>query len=286
MNPLQTLLDSLGAEWQSLVQALPRFGLAALVLVLAYLLGGLVGRALDHVLSRGSFTSTHRSFFRRLARWLVLLVGVSVALDVLGLSGVATGLLAGGGLTAVVLGFAFRGIGENLLAGVFLAFSRPFDVDDLIESGDFQGNVKAIELRYTHIRTFDGWDVFVPNAKIFNEPLVNYTRDDLLRHTFKLGIDFRDDVAAACAVIKRTLDETHGVLDRPKSAARASRFADNWLEIEVTYWVRAAPDAPPVLDVRSSVIDRCRSALLDAGVTLSGEVSSNLHVTVDAPPSA
>jgi small-conductance mechanosensitive channel len=64
--------------------------------------------------------------------WGVGLLGFALALNLVGLRAVASGLQAGGGITAVVLGFAFREIGENLLAGFLLAFSRPFKVNDII----------------------------------------------------------------------------------------------------------------------------------------------------------
>ena len=99
-----------------------------------------------------------------LSLWIAAFVGALLALKVMGFEGVAAGMLAGGGATAIVFGFAFRQIGENLLAGLFLVFSRPFRIGDLIQSGGLpEGTVEALDLRNTHIRTTDGRDIFIPN---------------------------------------------------------------------------------------------------------------------------
>jgi len=63
-----------------------------------------------------------------------MLLGVLIGLNILGFYGLVTSILASGGITAVVLGFAFKDIGENFLAGFFMAFSRPFRTGDLIAS--------------------------------------------------------------------------------------------------------------------------------------------------------
>ena len=140
------------------------------------------------------------------------------------LTALATSLLATGGLMAVVLGFAFRDIGENLLAGVLLAFSRSFDVGDLIESSGLQGRVRAIELRHVHIRTADGCDIFIPSAAIFRNPLHNFTRDGLRRGRFTVGIDYGDDPVRALEILAETVGSTPGVLPEPKSSVAMSGF--------------------------------------------------------------
>jgi small conductance mechanosensitive channel len=61
--------------------------------------------------------------------------GFIIFLNLIGYSTLAASLVAGGGLTAVMLGFAFKDIGENFIAGFFLAYSRPFNTNDVIESG-------------------------------------------------------------------------------------------------------------------------------------------------------
>ncbi len=278
---MERLIDSLAAEWQRMIELAPRALVALVVLLVFVLAGRLAGRGVGLLLQRGGLTPTHQLFFRRLVIWLAALVGLAVALNVLGLGGVAAGLLAGGGLTAVVLGFAFRQIGENLLAGLFLAFSRPFDVDDYIESQGLEGTVRKIELRHTHIRTADGRDIFIPNAQIFNSPLVNYTRDGLLRPSFRLGLDYRDDIPAACGLLAGEAARVAGVLPEPAPAANVCGLAASVVEIEVVYWVNTFAEGYEGPRVKGQVMERCRAALLAAGFTVSSETASRLDVTIE-----
>ena len=283
---MDRLTDSFIAQWNDIVELAPKAVLAILVLLVFLLIGRLAGRGLGVVLKRGGLTPTHQLFFRRLVVWLAVVFGLALALNFLGLSGVAAGLLAGGGLSAVVLGFAFRQIGENLLSGLFLAFSRPFNVDDFIEADGYEGTVRKIELRHTHIRTADGRDIFIPNSKIFNSSLVNFTRDGLLRPSFTVGIDYRDDAAAACALLAGEAAAVGYVLAEPAPAANVTGLAASVVEIQVVYWVNAFAKGYDGLTVKGAVMDRCRAALLEAGYTVAAEVSSRLDVQIGPEPAA
>ncbi len=285
---MDRLIDSFIAQWQRIIELAPRAVLALLVLLVFVLIGRFAGRGLGLVLKRGGLTPTHQLFFRRLVLWVAVVFGLTLALDVLGFGGVAAGLLTGAGLTAVVLGFAFRQIGENLLSGLFLAFSRPFNVDDFIEADGFQGTVRKIELRHTHIRTADGRDIFIPNSRIFNSSLVNFTRDGLLRPSFTIGLDYRDDVGAACALMARETGAVEFVLAEPPPAANVTGLTAAVVEIEVSYWVNTFAEGYNGLRVKGEVMDRCRAALLADGFTVASEVSSRLDVQItrDVEPSA
>ncbi|MBT8144468.1 MAG: mechanosensitive ion channel, partial [Gammaproteobacteria bacterium] len=224
-------------KWESLLGALPQIAIALVVFIIVALIGQAVSRAIFALLQRGNFADTHRDFFRRLVAWLFYLAGFTLALGVLGFSGVAASILTGGGVTAVVLGFAFREIGENFLAGFFLAFNRPFNHGDLIQSGDLEGVVRGITLRSTHIRTADGKDVFIPSSQIFKNPLVNYTIDGLRRFRFIVGVDYGDDPVAAADLLRQTIGQFDKVLDEPPPYAGVANLGAAYVEIEGQYWI-------------------------------------------------
>ena len=80
-------------------------------------------------------------------------------------------MLAGAGISAFIIGFALKDIGENFLAGIILAFKRPFRVGDIVDINGLKGKVLTLNLRDTQIKTGDGKDVFIPNAVIIKNPL-------------------------------------------------------------------------------------------------------------------
>ncbi len=108
---MDLLVQSLQAKWESLVVWLPDLGLALVVLALSWTVAKIVGRAVQLFLKQAQLAPTHLLFFRRLTRWVVTGIGAAIALGVAGFGFVSAGILASGGLTAVVLGFAFREIG-------------------------------------------------------------------------------------------------------------------------------------------------------------------------------
>jgi len=279
--PMDIVLQSLQAEWTRLLEITPRLALALLVFLLFSLVGRLVGRGVDGLLVRSTIPSRERALARRASSVLVGLFGLLVALHVLGLTGVATSLLATGGLAAVVLGFAFREIGENFLAGLFLAFDRSFGVGDLVESEGLRGVARAVALRHVHIRTAHGCDIFIPSSQIFKNPLQNYTRDGLRRTEFTLGADYAHDPEEVLDILRRTVNATRGVLLDPPAKAVIGDFAGGWVEYTVTLWVevgtrRALGAADDLGAVRTACLTACHRALREREVVFSSEVSTSV----------
>ena len=103
-------------------------------------------------------------------------------------------ILAGTALTTFIVGIALKDIGENVLAGILMAFRRPFIIGDLIEVQGMRGRVKKMSLRETNIKTLDVKDVFIPNCIILKNPLENFTYNQLLRSEFFINVDYSEDL--------------------------------------------------------------------------------------------
>jgi small-conductance mechanosensitive channel len=277
------ILESLRADIDGLLRIAPRIVLALFIVGSSLVLGRVLSRVVGSLLERGQLSPTHKAFFRRATTWAIVLLGLSVAMSVVGLTAAASGLVAGGGITAVVLAFAFREIGENVLAGFLLAFNRPFNIDDIVQSGEFKGTVRAVDIRTTHIRTGDGRDVFIPNAQIINRPLINFTRDGLLRPSFTLAIDYADDAGEACELLGTVARGVPGVVDEPPVLARITGLEASWVQLEVSYWIDTfAPGVRPAV-IGTEVMNACRAALQEGGFTVSSEVSTNLVLSGKDP---
>jgi len=269
LSSIMAQLETRGAEF------VVAFGLFLVLTAIGYLLSPGISRLAE----RSGSTSRWVRLSGRVVRWIFTFFGVLLALQHLGYTAVATSLLATGGVAAVVLGFAFREIGENMLAGIFLAFSRSFDLGDLIESGGLRGVVRDVQLRATHIRTADGCDIFIPSAQIFGQPLHNFTRDGLRRASFTIGIDYGDTPDQALAVVRDAVSGTRGVIDDPAPTFQLSQFSGSWMELEATLWVdvRDPEESDGSLStVRTRAMVATRAALLEAGFTLSSDTTTAL----------
>lgn len=276
---MEFIAASLHADWQAFLAYSPRLIYAGIVIVVFAILARVIGHLVGRLMHRSTRMRSNERYVRRLVTWAIRVVGLLLALGVMGFKGVAASLLATGGVMAIVLGFAFREIGENLLAGIFLAFSRPFEVGDLIRTGDLTGTIRAIDIRSVHIRTADACDVFVPSAQIFRQELYNWTRDGLRRPCFKVGIAYHDEPHRVLGLLAESARAAEGVLDQPAAFACISDFADSHVVYEVFFWVDVLASRRDLVTVTNDVKERCWRALRDAGMTFSTDVTTAVEIT-------
>ena len=279
MGLMENLAQLSAHSLESIFLFLPRLASVCLILLSAFYLGRMLARAIGLLLAKISGMQIHNTFFHSLIRLVIFYFGIVLALNVLGMEKLALFLLAGGGVTAIVLGFAFREIGENFLAGIFLAFSRPFNVGDLINSEGLEGRVKSIALRFTHLRAVDGRDIYVPSSQLFSKPMINYTRDGLRRFSFSVGINYANDAKAACYLLEAAVGKIAGVLEEPSCAATINSLEPGYLELSVSYWQNVFDEAVDGKQLRINVIDSCRKVLLKNNYTVSADTTSNVAVS-------
>ena len=275
---MQTFQDSFSQFFERALNSAPTIVSGIIVLIIFIGFGLLASRGLKRLLGARATSTKKLRLVMRLTRWAFYLIGAVIALHIMGLTKAASGVLAAGGVLTVVLGFAFREIGENLLAGLFMSFSRSFDVGDLIESNGILGEVKQINIRDVHVRTENGIDIFIPSAIIFKNPLNNYTRDGLRRPSFTIGIDYRDDIKEARNLLLKTTSNVEGVLDEPPPVVVLSEFADNFVKLEVQFWINTFSKHSNLANLKTEVMNACHEGLVEAGFTFSSEVSTAVEM--------
>lgn len=275
---MQTFQDSFSRFFERALNSAPTIISGIIVLIIFIGFGLLASRGLRRLLGARATSTKKLRLVMRLTRWGFYLVGITIALHIMGLTKAASGVLAAGGVLTVVLGFAFREIGENLLAGLFMSFSRSFDVGDLIESNGIQGVVKQINIRDVHVRTGDGIDIFIPSAIIFKNPLNNYTRDGLRRSSFNIGIDYGNEPKKALEYLMEAVKSTEGVLEDPVPAVILSNFSDNYIQIEVQFWINTFLKNSDLQQIKTKVMDACHATLRNNGFTFSSEVSTAIEM--------
>lgn len=280
---MDLILDALYADWESFLRFAPRLFYGLIVCIVFLLVARFSGRLIERLLRRSQNYRGHISFLRRITSWSVGSIGIMLALSIMGFQGIAASMLATGGVAAIVLGFAFREIGENFLAGFFLTFSRPFEIGDLVKTGELTGVVKSIELRFVHIRTYDACDVFVPSAQIFRDALYNYTRDGLRRPKFTVGVAYTDDPGRVISLLEQSIRTVPEVLSEPAPFVTVKEFASQYIEYEVFFWLDVSKDQRAYTTVCNDVMIACWKALGDAGMTFSTDVTTGLDIK-SAPP--
>ncbi len=149
-----------------------------------------------------------------------------------------TTLLAGAGVAGVIIGFALQDSLSNLAAGFFILATRPFDVDDVIRTGDVVGTVKAMLISNTTVVTFDGRRLLIPNRKIWADIIENRSVEPLRRTDITVRVGFDEDIDRVIAILHDLLKGEEHVLDRPATSIFVLEWADSWVEIAVRPWSR------------------------------------------------
>ena len=214
-------------------------------------------------------------FLGKLVGFIIVLLGFMLFLNVIGLGGISKQILAGAGITTFVIGFAFKDIGENFLAGILLAFKSPFKENDLIETEAVIGYVKELRIRETIIKTTDGKDVFVPNSQILKSPLINYTIDGFLRNEFMMGIDYSSNLPKAIELIIESVSKTEGVLlDSKKPTVVIDEFAASTINLKVYFWLDTFKSSSKSyhLAIRTQVMKNALLTLTDNGFSLPSSI--------------
>lgn len=274
---MEKLLDDIWINtigyYDIFVAFLPKAIIASVIFGILFTIANRGQRFFTSSLSKKMDDPLLASFLGRILKIFIVLVAVMIALKILGWGDIAAGLFAGASFSAIVVGFAFKDIGENFLAGIILAFNRPFRVGDTVELGGLTGQVVALNMRTSHIKTFDGKDVYIPNASIVKNPVINYTIDGFLRHQFTIGLDYGSDVNKAIDLIKQTLDDIDGILTEEKNTnVFVSDLNTSTLDLSVQYWLNTFDPKYSGTVIKTRAVNNVLTALYEAGFYLPGNV--------------
>jgi small-conductance mechanosensitive channel len=172
-SPAQSMTSLAFGLERDLRAAAPRVFEGALVLVAFWIAAAIGRRLIAYASPRVKADTSVVLLLSRLYYYSVIVFGAITALGTAGLD--VRALVAGLGLTGFALGFALKDVLSNFVAGVMLLAYRPFHIGDLIEMGEFAGNIEDIRIRDTLVRAVDGRLVIIPNTKLITEVVVNHS---------------------------------------------------------------------------------------------------------------
>ena len=233
---VEQLYDKLYGWWESFVLMLPNLGVATLILIISWLISIAVGRGFESLTLRFAHGQALADLVRRIARFAILALGFVVALNVLELDDAAATFLAGAGIVGLALGFAFQDLAANFIAGIGLALRRPMRVGDLVETNGFFGVVDRIHLRLTTLKKPEGQVIRIPNRKIFEEALINYSELGRRRVDVEVGVSYGDDLEKVQELIDSALSALSGrIEDRPVEVFY-KEFSDSSINFVARTW--------------------------------------------------
>ena len=226
-------------DWiTTFISMLPNLVVALFVLIIFYVMGKLARKAVVNILKKATDNKTITNLMETIIGIIIIGIGVFIALSVLQLDGAVTSLLAGAGIIGLALGFAFQDIASNFISGVILSVRHPFGIGDIIETNDIYGTVQKLNLRNTILKTMNGQIVYMPNKKVFENALTNYTKTGLRRVELVCGVSYGDDLEKVKKVSIEAVDNVENVISDHGVQFHYDEFGDSSINFTLRFWVR------------------------------------------------
>ena len=233
------------------------------------MLGRLVGRFVRRrylKLDRPSFANVMSRVVGLIANVLGLLVAITVIFPTVK----PVDVLGSLGFFSIAVGFAFRDILENLLAGILLLFRAPFRIGDEVDIEGTRGSVVEINLRETVIRTYDGRQVLVPNSTVYKNPIVVQTGFGAIRNEAVVGVAYETDLRQAREVALTTVRTIDGVLDDPAAQVLVGELGVSTIDLQLLFWTE--PQQAVVRRVRDAVLRDVAAGFAREGIEMPAEI--------------
>jgi small-conductance mechanosensitive channel len=239
--------------------ALPRLILAALVVIFFYFLSFLVKKAVRRSRDVDPSHRTLRMAMGRIVQGAIIIIGALIAVAAAFPGFTPANLISALGIGGIAIGFAFKDIFENFLAGILILITRPFRIGDQIIYDRYEGTVEDIWTRATWLRTYDGRRILIPNSELFKNTVTVNTAFATRRLEYDFKLRAGVDVEQAKSAILRVLHESDDVLADPAPDALLVRFDKAETILRARWW--SPSHASEVVHARDRVLTAARSAL-------------------------
>lgn len=220
----------------------PKLVLAIVTLIVGLWLIRVANRISERALAKSHVDPTVRSFLKSLASIaLKVMLFISVASTV----GIATtSFVAVIGAAGLAIGLALQGSLSNFAGGVLILLLKPFRVGDAIQAQGHSGSVNAILIFHTEVTTPDNRVVIIPNGKLYNDVIINFSNQPTRRVDVTLGVGYEANLAEVRRVLLGAASQLPGVLSKPAPVAEVVGFAEGSMQLAVRVWAKQADVGP------------------------------------------
>jgi len=197
-----------------------------------------ISKLVERLMERSKIDPTIIRFVGKLAYIALLAFVIIAALSQLGIQ--TTSFIAVVGAAGLAIGLALQGSLSNFAAGFLMIIFKPLTVGDFIEGAGVAGTVEEISIFTTTLKTPDNKTVIIPNGKLTNDNIVNWTVKGTRRVDLVMGIGYEDDIDKAKQIMADVISKEKRVLKSPASQIAVVELADSSVNFVVRPWVKAA----------------------------------------------
>jgi small conductance mechanosensitive channel len=215
---------------------LPSVIIALILLVLGIVAARLISYVIAKALKRSKIDGAARGFLISLIRITLYIIVVMMALTMLNVP--MSSILTIFGAAGLAISLSLQNCLSNLCGGFIILFSKPFVAGDKIEYDSSLGVVKSISILYTKIITADNKTILIPNGKISDAKIINYTASPTRRVDMQFSISYDSDFRTARELILDIIKKDELVLNTPEPIVRMSAHSDSAIVIDVLIWTK------------------------------------------------
>jgi small conductance mechanosensitive channel len=258
---LETVLDKYG---QKLIDYLPNIAMALVLLIVGFWIIRIINRFVKKFFLKKDYDLTLEKFIESLINWGLKIVLAVLVITQLGVE--SASLVAIIGAAGLAVGLALQGSLANFAGGVLILLLKPFKVGDFIAAQGVEGTVKEISIFNTRLNTFGNQLAILPNGKLSNENIINYTEESLRKENLTFGISYDCDIKLAKDILLNLVNEQEAILQiegkMPQIVVTA--LADSSVNISVRYWA----DIADFWNLRFLILEEAKIRLEAAGIVI------------------
>lgn len=266
LNYIETLREQLNAMAEGFIESLPSIAIALFIVLVTWIIARFAVRISDMIVGRTDIRTSLKNLVDTIVRLAIWVVGLFIAAVVVMPDLTPASLLAGLGIGAVAIGFAFQDIFENFFAGILIMLREKMQIGDIIECEGISGKVEHITLRETHVRKLSGELTVVPNSILFKNPVEILTDVEQRRHEVVVGVSYDTNLDHAATVIHRAVEGVSDVLASKGIDIFAQEFNSSSVDFLVRWWAGASPRSG--WESKDKVVRAIKAGLDEAGIEI------------------
>jgi len=232
---------------------------AILVVVAALFVAKSVGRLFERWLNEQDLEPPLRLLLLRLVKALVVILGLLIALDQLGLQ--IAPLVAGLGVAGLGMGLALQGVLSNVVAGLSIIFTKPYRVGEHVSLLGVHGDVAKIDIFTTTLMHPDHSRIVIPNRKVVGEILHNF--GSIRQLDLSIGVSYRTDIDTTLRVLRDLVTRHPKVLQDPAPIIGIAGFADSSITLSIRPWVQVASVGVAHIELNQAILQRLQADGVD-----------------------
>ncbi|RKR08022.1 small conductance mechanosensitive channel [Maribacter vaceletii] len=253
------IIDKLKGWLGAFIENLPNLVVAIIVMVISFYISRKVSKWITKLASKKIPQESITKLIGRISATVVVLIGLFLALGALDLSKTLNTLLAGAGISGLVIGLALQGTLSNLLSGVILSFRKKIQIGNWVKTTGYEGEVVDISLNSFILKEADNSMVIIPNKTIIENPLKNYSLTKTMRITVECGVGYESNLEEVEKITKKAIEGVYHQNDGTEVEFYYMSFADSSINFKCRFWVDSK-DAKNRLEAKSVAIMAIKKA--------------------------